>query len=78
MSVYIATYTKYGLYYVRKNTVSIANGRSSLTEYVQTASVTVIEHLAVNDTISVTGDMYVYGNYESCLTILQIKLTTTI
>jgi hypothetical protein len=56
-----------------KNTVLIADGASSLTDFHETISVTVIEHLTVNDTISVTGDLYAYGSYESCLTILQMK-----
>ena len=56
-----------------KNTVLIADGVSSLTDFHETISVTVIEYLTVNDTISVTGDLYVYGSYESCLTILQMK-----
>ena len=73
ISVYIVTNAKQGSYYVHKNTVTIADGFSSLTDHYETTSVSVIEHLTVNDRISVTGDMYVYSNYESCLTILQIK-----
>jgi len=73
ISVYIETHDKHGHYYVYKNTVLIAVGVSSLTDYFATTSVTVIEYLTVNDTISVTGDLYVYSGYHSCLTILQIK-----
>jgi hypothetical protein len=58
---------------VKKNTNTIADGYSSLTDCYQTASVTVMEQLAVNDTISVSArsSMHVYGGIESCLTILQ-------
>jgi hypothetical protein len=73
ISIYIGTNNKIGRYYVYKNTIRIASGFSSSNYYYETASVTVIEHLTVNDTISVTGDMYVFGSYYSCLTILQIK-----
>ena len=74
ISVYIVTNAKDGRYYVRKNSVPIASGSSSLTDYYETTSVTVIEHLTVNDKISVTGrNMYIYGSYYSCLTMLQIK-----
>jgi hypothetical protein len=73
ISVYITTYTKHGRYYVYKNTVRIADGFSSLTDYYETTSVTVLEHLTVNYTISVTGDMLVDASPYSCLTILQIK-----
>ena len=73
ISVYIVTDAKHGRYYVNKNIVPIAEGLSSLTDYFETMSVTVIEHLNVNDTISVNSTMYIYGTYYSCLTILQIK-----
>ena len=73
ISVYIETGTKDGYYHVYKNAFPIAYGISSLTDYAHTTSVTVIEHLTVNDSISVTGTMHVYGKYQSCLTILQIK-----
>ena len=73
ISVCIGTNNKHGGYYVHKNTNWIAGGFLSSTDYYETTSVTVIEHLTVNDTISVTGNMYVYNDYESCLTILQIK-----
>jgi len=73
ISVYIGTIPQHGYYHVYKNAVAIAVGYSSLTDYIQTTSVTVIEHLTVNDTISVTGYMYAHGGSQSCLTILQIK-----
>ena len=73
ISVYIKTYSNHSVYYVYKNTGLIAVGYSSLTDYYETTSVTVIEHLTVNDTISVNGNMYVSGGFQSCLTILQIK-----
>ena len=73
ISVYIVTNAKHGRYNVYKNTVRIADGFSSLTDYYETISVTVIEHLTVNDRISIKGNMYVFSGYESCLTILQIK-----
>jgi hypothetical protein len=73
ISVYIQTNSNHGYYTVYKNTVKIANGYPSITNYYETTSVTVIEYLTVNDTISVTGDMFVYSDFESCLTILQIK-----
>ena len=75
ISVYIQTNTKQSGYYVKKNTNTIADGYSSLTDCYQTASVTVMEQLAVNDTISVSArsSMHVYGGIESCLTILQIQ-----
>ena len=73
ISVYIGTNVKRGSYYVRKNTAAIAHGHSSLDGHYETASVTVIEHLTVNDTISVTGDIFAFFQYHSCLTILQIK-----
>jgi len=72
IAVYMTTNTKHGRYAVYKNTVRIAGGYSVTASY-ETTSVTVIEHLTVNDTISVTGSMsLVYGTH-SCLTILQIK-----
>jgi hypothetical protein len=64
ISVYITTNIKYGRYAVYKNTVQIAAGCSSLAGFFETTSVTVIEHLTVNDTISVTGDMLVDGIKE--------------
>jgi hypothetical protein len=73
ISVYIGTNNKHGRYYVYKNTKWIAAGYSSMTDYYQTTSVTVIEHLTVNDTISVTGDIFVIYDCHACLTILQIK-----
>jgi hypothetical protein len=73
ISVYIGTNTKFVRYDVYKNTVSIAAGFSTLIDVYETTSVTVIEHLTVNDTISVTGDMSVFSGHYSCLTILQIK-----
>ena len=73
ISVCIGTNNKHGDYYVYKNTKWIAAGFSSLTDYYKTTSVTVIEHLTVNDTISATGNMTVFGDCYSCLTILQIK-----
>ena len=73
ISVFIQINTNHGYYDVHKNTVPIARGVSSLTDCYETTSVTVIELLTVNDTISVTGNMYVYSDFESCLTILQIK-----
>ena len=71
ISVYIQTNTKVGVYYVNKNTNHIADGFSSPIGY-QTTSVTVIQRLSVNDTISVTGNMHAFSGVESCLTILQI------
>ena len=73
ISVYITTDAKHSHYKVYKNTVRIAAGCSSLAGFFETTSVTVIERLTVNDTISVTGDMLVDGSPYSCLTILQIK-----
>jgi hypothetical protein len=73
ISVYITTDAKYSYYKVYKNNVRIAAGCSSLAGFFETTSVTVIEHLTVNDTISVTGDMSVIYDCYSCLTILQIK-----
>jgi hypothetical protein len=73
ISVYIGTNNKHGRYDVYKNTNWIAGGFSSLTDYYATTYVTVIEHLTVNDTISATGDVTVFGGCYSCLTILQIK-----
>ena len=73
ISVYILTSTIHGRYHVNKNTVTIAVGYSSLTDYYETISVTVIEHLTVNDTISVTSGMHAYDTYHSCLSILQIN-----
>jgi len=75
ISVYIQTNTTQSGYYVKKNTNTIANGYSSLTDFYQTTSVTVMEQLTVNDTISVSArsSMHVYGGIESCLTILQIQ-----
>ena len=49
ISVYIVTHDKHCRYYMNKNTVSIADGFSSLTDFFETTSVTVIEHLTVND-----------------------------
>jgi hypothetical protein len=71
--LYLSTNAKKGSYYVNKDTVMIADGFSSLTDYYETTSVTVLEHLTVNYTISVTGDMLVDASPYSCLTILQIK-----
>ena len=73
ISVYIVTHIHHGSYVLYKNTKVIADAFASLADYYQTASTTVVEHLAVSDTISVKGSLYVYKNYESCLTILQIK-----
>ena len=73
ISVYITTNTKYGRYAVYKNTVQIAFASSPVTVSYGTPSVTIIEHLTVNDTISVTGDISVFYGSFSCLTILQIK-----
>ena len=73
ISVFITTKTKNSEYLVNKNTDTIALGDSSITNYYQTTSATVIEHLAENDTISVHGNLYVYTGYNSCLTILQIQ-----
>ena len=73
ISVYIGTNYHTGRYSVYKNTKLIATGFSSSTNYYETTSVTVIEHLTVNDTISATGNMTVFGDCYSCLTILQIK-----
>ena len=73
ISVYIRTYTINSYYDVYKNTVKIAKGYSSSFKIYETVSVTVIEHLTVNDTISATGGMYAYRGYMSCLTILQIQ-----
>ena len=73
LSVFIQTKTKHSHYNVYKNTVQIANGYTSLTDYYETTSVTLLEHLTVNDRILVRGDMFVFSDYESCLTILQIK-----
>jgi hypothetical protein len=64
ISVYITTDTNFARYAVYKNTVQIAAGCSSLAGFFETTSVTVIEHLTVNDTISVTGDMLVDGIKE--------------
>ena len=71
--LYLSTNAKKGSYYVNKDTVMIADGFSSLTDHYETTSVSLIEHLTVNYTISVIGNMFVYSNYELCLTILQIK-----
>ena len=68
ISVYIQSYQLQNVYYVLKNNNTIAEGYSSLT-----TSVTVIKQLTVNDTISVTGRLYVYGRNKSCLSILQIQ-----
>jgi len=68
ISVYIQSYQLQNVYYVLKNNNTIAEGYSSLT-----TSVTVIKQLTVNDTISVTGKLYVYGRNKSCLNILQIQ-----
>ena len=73
ISVYITTSDKHGYYFVNKNNYVIAVGYSSLTDYYQTASVTVIQQLTVNDTISVTGNLFVSYGANSCLTILQIR-----
>ena len=73
ISVYLTTNARDGHYGVYKNTVQIAVCYSTLTDFYATTSVTVIEHLSVNDTISVTGDMTVFYGPYSCLTILQIK-----
>jgi hypothetical protein len=73
LSSYNCYLANHGYYDVHNNTVPIARGVSSLTDFYETTSVTVIELLTVNDTISVTGNMYVYSDFESCLTILQIK-----
>ena len=73
ISVFIQIKTKQSSYYVYKNTVNIANGYTSITNHYETTSVTMLEHLTVNDTISVSANMFVYNSYESCLTILQIK-----
>ena len=73
ISVYIQTNSTHAQYNVNKNDHIIANGLSSITDWYQTTSVTVIEHLTVNDTISVNAYMYVFNGYESCITILQIK-----
>ena len=73
ISVYITTSTRHGRYDVYKNTVRIAVGFSTVTISYETTSATVIEHLTVNDTISVSGDLSVLYGYYSCLTILQIK-----
>ena len=73
ISIYIGTNNKHGRYAVYKNTNWIAGVFSSSNDYYETASVTVIEHLTVNDTISASGNMTVFGEYYSCLTILQIK-----
>ena len=73
ISVYIVTNTHHGSYVLHKNSKVIADAFASLTDYYQTASTTVVEHLAVSDTISVRGGLYVYDDYESCLTILQIQ-----
>ena len=73
ISVYITINTRKGHYDVYKNTVPIAVCYSTVTVSYATTSVTVIEHLTVNDTISVTGDISVIYGSESCLTILQIK-----
>ena len=73
ISVYIVTNTNHGSYHVYKNADAIADAFASLADYYQTASTTVVEHLSVNDTISVKGSLYVYINYESCLTIIQIQ-----
>ena len=73
ISVYISTTENHGDYYVHKNDNIIADGYSSLTDYAETTSMTVIQQLTVNDTISATGSLLVGGDYESCLTILQIK-----
>jgi hypothetical protein len=68
ISVYIQSYQLQNVYYVLKNNNTIAEGYSSLT-----TSVTVIQQLTVNDTISVTGKLYVYCRNKSCLNILQIQ-----
>ena len=73
ISVYIQTNSNHSYYKLYKNTAIIANEHTSITDYYETSSVTVIEHLTVNDTIFVSGNMFVYNDYESCLTILQIK-----
>ena len=73
ISVYITTNTKHGRYDVYKNTIPIAVGYSTVTVSYETTSITVIEHLTVNDTISATGDISVIYGSASCLTILQIK-----
>ena len=73
ISVFITGNSKYCRYYVYKNTKRIAVASSTVTITYETTSVTVIEHLTVNDTISVSGDLSVLYGYYSCLTILQIK-----
>jgi predicted Zn-dependent protease len=58
---------------VKKNNNVIAEEWSSITDYAQTTSVTVIEQLTVNDiviSVSATGGLYVFGCHDSCLTIL--------
>ena len=73
ISVYIHTLTNNGVYFVNKDTNHITDRLSSVTDYYQTTSVTVLVQLTVNDTISVTGRLYVESGIESCLTILQIQ-----
>ena len=73
ISVFIHTQTNNGVYFVNKNTNHITDRLSSVTDYYQTTSVTVLVQLTVNDTISVTGHRYVYVGIESCLTILHIQ-----
>ena len=76
ISVYITTNDKQRFYSLYKNNYSVlAEGYSSLTDWYQTTSMTVIEQLTVNDTItiSVHGSMHVDSGYYSCLTILQIQ-----
>jgi len=73
ISVYLLSGAKHGIYNMNKNNIIIADGWSSLTDWYQTTSMTVIEQLTVNDTISVHARMNVDGGYASCLTILQIQ-----
>ena len=73
ISAYLLTDAKEGFYNMKKNNITIAGGWSSQTGWYQTTSMTVIEQLTVNDTISVHARMNVDGGYASCLTILQIQ-----
>jgi hypothetical protein len=74
ISVFIMTNTNWAITEMYRNNNVIANGYFSLNGHYQTTTVVVLQRLDVNDIISIraVGNMYIYGGFNGCLSVVQI------
>ena len=74
ISVFIMTNTNGAITEMYRNNNVIANGYFSLNGHYQTTTVVVLQRLDVNDIISIraVGNMYIYGGFNGCLSVVQI------